>query len=375
MNSATRIEKPFVKYSATNADFSAWTLSGLWKITEFSSFPQNQNALWYQNNASLGRYPKHGAYNYVQIAASDAAISPVIDLSGFVNPDGSGTLNNQFWTCYVRLWFRPNLVAPQLAGIGQAFERLKLSAIVDSVEHPLGEFDNQTQTTEYGAMKELSRVSPTLPGEFAKAILEIPTIRNAVLGDTVTIDGVVFEYVATPMALVEVAIGVDGSESFANLAAKINDVPSIEATASAKFNFLTLTADSMGPDGDLILLSETMTHGFWVDAATNLVGGVLPSTDLNSPDGVWWYEQIIAPNLEMQGVLLGSNVEFVLTLEVAETDQTDYGVGVAKFSVEILRSDVETNAFVRGGFGGLSPIEPTMPNELYRSWSNSRRWS
>lgn len=79
-------------------------------------------------------------------------------------------------------------------------------------------------------------------------------------------------------------------------------------------------------------------------------------------DGLWWYEQLLKPNIEVQGGVLGNaGVSFRLNLSCAARDASGYGTGIERVAVEIQRGSIESQT-------------PEFPNALYRSYVNSRRW-
>lgn len=380
MKSAERIDTPHVVYLVENSGFSSWFRLGLWALSGFDSLPRGGSALWHHTVGS-GAYPNHSGYDSTGVASSDFASSPPIDLSPFVNPDGSGENNNVFWTVCFRLRFRPDQIKPTLSGSEQAFSRLKLSIepvpSADLIE--IGEFDDADTTTPYGGKVEFSRINPSLFGSRSTGILTFTA--NPTDGETVEIGTETYTFRTNILSHYDVEIGVNLATSILNLAGAINlgagvyngSVASDFVSATYDATTLTATALNVGAAGD-VGSTETLANGSW--GAATLLGGVDASTDPDAPEGAWWFEQLIVPDLETQALLLGQPEIYAhLTLDAKDRDAASYGLGICSFSVEILRADAETNAFLRGGFGGLPPIEPTFPSELYRSWSNTRRWS
>lgn len=91
-------------------------------------------------------------------------------------------------------------------------------------------------------------------------------------------------------------------------------------------------------------------------------------------DGKWWYEQIMVPKEAHQALILGISPELRLILDVNERDASDFGLGIERLTVEIVRGNVNDVAAARGGFGTIPAVAPTFPLELHRSILNSRRW-
>lgn len=113
-----------------------------------------------------------------------------------------------------------------------------------------------------------------------------------IANETVTIDGVIYTFVAAPNAAYEVLIGATASDSLDNLIAAINlaggspapygtgtaEHPSVSAAAGAG-DTMVVTADTPGAASSLIDTSETLTQGNWT--YDNMYGGV-------DDDGTGW---------------------------------------------------------------------------------------
>lgn len=371
---------PLVVSSWANTELSAWTLNGLWTDSTFDSFPRGESALWYHTPGS-GRMPEHTGYDYIGAAAVDVAQTPNVDLTLFPNAED--------WTVFVRCLFRPNHIRPTLGGIDQQFERLILRADTGSEVIEIGDFGVGSDFDPDQPLPQLrSNVSDYVGGEFADRNLSLTGNPRDL--ETVTLGSITYTWVFVLIGDVANQIEIGGSvaDSIANFAAAVNDTgagrysPSTVANPDAIAETPTVsscvcTSRVEGVAGNSIVVTDTLFFGGWSGAGGGVMtGGVDVSTDPKvGPHGAWWVEQLIAPTAEQQAKILGGVVNFQLALDVAERDTTDYGIGVAKFSVEILRGNVNENAQDRGGFGGVPGEVANFPVELLKSWANSRKWS
>lgn len=123
--------------------------------------------------------------------------------------------------------------------------------------------------------------------EAVAATASLTIAADVTAGDTMTIDGVVYTFVASDDGTVTNAIemGADHDETQANVEAKLVDGqhPTVNAEAFTA-DVMVLTARTPGAAGNSIALSETFTSGSNGFSGSNLSGGVDAADNILSLD-------------------------------------------------------------------------------------------
>lgn len=125
----------------------------------------------------------------------------------------------------------------------------------------------------------LYRLKEGTPVNAVAASKALTFTGDAVDGNTVTINGIVFEFdtggsITAGNVTVDVSGGAGLTAAAAALETAIEANPSCLVTAVASGGVMTATALTKGTAGNSIAISETCTNAAWAGGATALSGGI-----------------------------------------------------------------------------------------------------